>query len=139
MTSVRPNAANGASFGLTPVIAGRIRPTPPRNSQTPMKRNRACGTAENQGTRGSIRFHTAWLKQRTFPKPVKLKKTPHKTCTVQSEVFIGDLLSHSLYFTRQHYDETRWGKCDRWAKNSGWPRNLRGIGRTCAEWRTACL
>src|SRR5713226_3662981 len=94
---------------LTPVIAGRIRPTPPRNSQTPMKTNRACGTAENQGTRGSIRFHTAWLKQRTFPKPVKLKNTPHKTCTVQSEVFMVDLLSHLLYLARQHYDETRWG------------------------------
>src|SRR6266702_3791000 len=48
MTSVRPKAANGVSFGLTPVIAGRIRPTPPRNSQTPMKMNRSSGTAENQ-------------------------------------------------------------------------------------------
>src|SRR5258708_30343151 len=109
MTSVRPKAANGVSFGLTPIIAGRIRPTPPRNSQTPMKTKRPCGTAENQGTRGSIRFHTAWLTQRIFPKPLKLKKTPHKICTVQSEVFIVNLLSHSLHLARQHYDEARWG------------------------------
>src|SRR5438445_13599353 len=88
MTTDRPKAANGVSFGLTPLIAGRIRPTPPRNSQTPMKTNKACGTAENQGTRGSIWFHTAWLKQRTFPKPVKLKKTPHNTCKVQSTLFM---------------------------------------------------
>src|SRR6266481_6826111 len=50
MISVRPTAANDVSFGLTPVIAGRIKPTPPRNSQRPMKTNRPCGTAENHGT-----------------------------------------------------------------------------------------
>ena len=45
--------ANGGKwheFGLTPVISGKIRPAPPKNSQTPMKTNRPCGTAENHAT-----------------------------------------------------------------------------------------
>src|SRR5271154_1183355 len=96
MIAVRPTAANGVSFGLTPVIAGRIRPTPPRNSQAPMKMDKSCGTAESQGTSWSAWFHSAGLYHRILPKPVTLKKTPHNTCTVQSAVFIVILLDSRI-------------------------------------------
>src|SRR5271170_5780887 len=89
MTQVRPQAAKGVSFGLTPVIAERIRPTPPRNSQTPMKMIRSCGTAESHGTSWSAWFHRAGLYQRTLPKPVTVQKTPDNTWAIQSAAFMA--------------------------------------------------
>src|SRR5271168_746985 len=99
MTSVRPMAANGVSFGLTPVIAGRTRPTPPRNSQSPMKMIRSCGTAESQGTSWSAWFHRAGLYQRILPKPVTLQKTPDNTWVVQSTASMA-LFASGRWLTR---------------------------------------
>ena len=48
MISTNPAAASGVSFGITRVAEGRIKPSQPSSSESPMKRTSASGIAPGQ-------------------------------------------------------------------------------------------
>ena len=109
---MRPNAANRVSFGLNPVIAGTSWPTPARNSRTPVKMNRSCGTAENQALSGALGSTGPDCNYETLPKPVMLKKAPHNTWKVQSAVFMARacwLVRSPRFTTFEPPEAASWG------------------------------
>ena len=88
INTATPHAAPMVSRGRIPVAAGRMRPTPPSISLTPMKRTKRGESVPNAGrfwTSLSIGWNVCML-------PAKRKNAPPIACRAQRTMFTGVLL-----------------------------------------------
>src|SRR5688572_3349606 len=86
MTTARQAAAIGVSAGAMPVAAGRIRPSPPASSATPISRTVPGEKSSTHGSFGAS-FSFGWV---AFMTPAMTNAATRSAWTIQRNTFMGE-------------------------------------------------